>query len=110
MLPGAAQVRAPGLVDAVLKLNLNLNHASRLRRARPRRVESLARARLFVSRSQEGALRVQRDGLRYFRETNCSSFLDAYDDIPYRVLCFLTSYINYGDASRITSTYPERAT
>ena len=23
-------------------------------------------------------------------------FLDAYDDIPYRVLCFLTSYINYG--------------
>ena len=23
-------------------------------------------------------------------------FLDAYDEIPYRVLCFLTSYINYG--------------
>jgi dynein heavy chain len=23
-------------------------------------------------------------------------FLDAYDDVPYRVIQFLTSYINYG--------------
>ena len=68
--------------------------AYRGRHVRLARASKAIAATLFVSAQEvpyefnETDLDISRDQLQLF--------LDAYDDIPYRVLCFLTSYINYG--------------
>ena len=97
MLSRKKEIWSSGLVDAVLKLNLTLNRASR---ARWRIARATSRAHL---RHRRDCLYPRRNVPYEFNETDLDIsrdqlqlFLDAYDDIPYRVLCFLTSYINYG--------------